>query len=134
MRYGIGALSRDTGCNIETIRYYERIGLLPEPPRSAGGHRTYAAEHTRTLDFILRARTMGFSLAEIRRLLSLSEAEAPCDDVQAMALTHISAIRNRIAELEQLAATLQNATNRCAGNSAPHCPVIDTLFDDAKSA
>jgi MerR family mercuric resistance operon transcriptional regulator len=134
MRYGIGALSRDTGCNIETIRYYERIGILPEPPRSPGGHRSYSPDHTKTLAFIKRSREMGFSLDEIRQLIAMAGQSMSCDDVQSLTLKHIDSIRRRIADLQNLVSVLQTAADQCEGKEAPACPIIDALFDRTQSA
>jgi MerR family mercuric resistance operon transcriptional regulator len=87
----IGALSRHTGCQVETIRYYERVGLLPPPARSAGGYRLYAAPHFSRLTFIRRARALGFSLEEVRRLLRLAdERQRPCAEARAVAAAHPS--------------------------------------------
>src|SRR5258707_15733100 len=79
-------LARRTGCNLETIRYYEKVRLLPEPPRTAGGYRSYDTTHERRLRFVLRARELGFSLDEIRELLHLvDERDQPCAEVRAVA-------------------------------------------------
>lgn len=127
-RYGIGALSRDTGCNIETIRYYERIGLLPEPLRSAGGHRIYAVESANRLSFIVRSRELGFSVPDIRELLTLVDSGISCEEVKTITLTHLDAIRARINDLRRLETVLQSAAADCEGGDAPECPIIDVLF------
>ncbi len=127
--FGIGALSRATGCNIETIRNYERIGLLAEPPRTSGGHRSFSADHAKRLSFIMRARELGFSIDEIRQLLTLVEDGISCDQVQAITLHHLDAIRRRIVDLERLASVLQTASDQCTGGDAPECPVMDVLFE-----
>src|SRR5215510_12826753 len=99
----IGELSQRTGVNIETIRYYERIGLLPAPPRSAGRHRLYGEPYRRRLVFIRRARELGFSLEEVRALLCLGGAHAlTCRDVRALTQHHIEAIRAKIRDLRKL--------------------------------
>ncbi|MDH3920601.1 MAG: MerR family transcriptional regulator, partial [Rhodospirillales bacterium] len=86
----IGALSKNTGCNIETIRYYERIGLLPAPPRSAGGHRLYGEVLLKRLTFIRRGRELGFTLDDIRGLLGLVDGGAyTCAEVKALTLDHL---------------------------------------------
>ena len=82
-RIGIGSLSRRTGVHIETVRYYEREGLLPEPPRTPGGHRVYDEVHVRRLNFIRRGRELGFTLGEIRQLLALvDENDFTCDEIK----------------------------------------------------
>src|SRR2546425_12034684 len=86
-RIAIGALSKHTGTNIETIRYYDRVGLLPASARSSGGYRLYGTNHLKRLNFIRRARVLGFSLAEVRKLLTLADQRRrPCAEVRAVAL------------------------------------------------
>src|SRR5215510_4704582 len=85
-RIAIGALSKHTGTNIETIRYYERVGLLPAPARSSGGYRLYRTDHLKRLNFVRRARALGFSIGEVRTLLKLAdERKRPCAEVKAEA-------------------------------------------------
>jgi MerR family transcriptional regulator, mercuric resistance operon regulatory protein len=89
-RVAIGAPSKRTGSNVETIRYYERIGLLPFPARSAGGYRLYGDEHLKRLTFVRRARTLGFSIDEVRRLLHLADhRRRPCAEVRVLAAAHL---------------------------------------------
>src|SRR5580700_5714030 len=98
-----GTLAARSGCNMETIRYYEKIGILPPPPRSQGGHRLYGQAQTRTLTFIRRARELGFNLDEIRALLGLAApGKASCADVRAIATQHLEDIRAKIADLAKL--------------------------------
>src|SRR3546814_10670552 len=93
--YGIGDLSGRTGVNIETIRYYERIGIMPEPPRSAGRQRVYDSGHIKRLAFIRRSRELGFSLDEVRALLTLVDGgDYTCGEVHEMTLAHIADIRS----------------------------------------
>src|SRR5213593_3574869 len=88
-RIAIGRLSKHTGTNIETIRYYERVGLLPAPARSPGGYRLYETDHLKRLNFIRRARTLGFSIGEVRTLLRLAdERKRPCAEVRVVAEAH----------------------------------------------
>jgi MerR family mercuric resistance operon transcriptional regulator len=129
--FGIGALSRETGCNIETIRYYERIGLIPEPPRSNGGHRSYSRDHLRQLTFIMRSRTLGFSISEIRQLLSLMDDNNSCEQVQSITVRHLKEINRKIEELTRLRSVLESAADKCAGGTATDCPVIDILYENA---
>ncbi|NIR52700.1 helix-turn-helix domain-containing protein [candidate division KSB1 bacterium] len=124
----IGGLSKATGCKIETIRYYEKIGMLPEPRRTEGGHRLYRDEHYGRLSFIRRARSLGFTLDDIRNLLALSEGKrTSCGKVRRVALTHLEEIRSRIADLQAMEAVLDDLVDRCQGKVAPDCPIIESL-------
>jgi MerR family transcriptional regulator, mercuric resistance operon regulatory protein len=123
----IGALARRSGVHIETIRYYERIGLLPVPPRTSGGHRVYCDHHLKRLIFIRRSRKLGFRLEEIRTLLGLAEAGAGCGEVRQTALTHLEEIRRKVADLKRMERTLAETAARCEGGEAPDCPILDVL-------
>ncbi|MCG7354490.1 MerR family transcriptional regulator [Roseomonas mucosa] len=123
----IGALSEGTGVNIETIRYYERIGMLPAPPRSQGGHRLYGSELRNRLAFIRRSRELGFTLDEIRNLLGLVEGGYTCGEVRDAALTHLKDIRSKIADLRRMERILAETAARCEGGTTPECPIIDVL-------
>ncbi len=95
-RIAIGALSKRTGTNIETIRYYERVRLLPAPARSSGGYRLYGTGHLKRLSFIRRARALGFSLAEVRTLLALADQRRrPCAEVRVVAAAHLDDVKGR---------------------------------------
>lgn len=124
----IGELSRLTGVNIETIRYYEKIKILPAPLRTEGGHRVYGSNETRILAFIRRGRELGFTLDEIRALLDLGgPGKASCGEVRDIAAHHLEHIRTRIADLVKLEKLLAKTIAKCSGNTAPDCPVIDIL-------
>jgi MerR family transcriptional regulator, mercuric resistance operon regulatory protein len=124
----IGELSRLTGVNIETIRYYEKIKMLQAPPRTEGGHRIYGPTETRILAFIRRARELGFSLDEIRALLDLGgPGNASCADVRKVATRHLDDIRAKIGDLKKLERLLAKTIARCSGNRVPECPVLDIL-------
>jgi MerR family transcriptional regulator, mercuric resistance operon regulatory protein len=124
----IGAVSRDTGVHIETIRYYERIGLLPEPPRSQGRHRVYDDTHRQRLVFIRRSRELGFSLDEIRILLGLARNhKLTCDEVKALTERHVTDIRHKIRDLKKLERVLGDLAARCHGGKVPACPILDAL-------
>jgi MerR family transcriptional regulator, mercuric resistance operon regulatory protein len=130
----IGALSRLTGVHIETIRYYERVKMLPAPPRSEGGRRAYGQSHRRTLAFIRRARDLGFSLAEIRALLDLDgSGPASCAEVREIASLHLASVRAKLADLAKLEAVLSETVARCAVNITPVCPLLD-IFDTAPAS
>lgn len=120
-------MSQRTTVNIETIRYYERIGILPSPPRTEGGHRLYADGHQKRLVFIRRSRELGFTLDEIRNLLGLVEGGDACGEVQAAALDHLKNIRRKIADLRRMERTLADTASRCQGGTAPDCPIIEVL-------
>lgn len=124
----IGVLSKDTGVHIETIRYYERIGLLPEPPRSHGRHRVYDDTHRRRLVFIRRSRELGFSLGEIRILLGLArDHRLTCDQVKDLTERHVTDIRHKIRDLKKLERVLSDLAARCHGGRVPACPILDAL-------
>jgi len=124
----IGELSHLTGVNIETIRYYEKIKMLPAPIRTEGGHRVYGAKETRTLAFIRRGRELGFTLDEIRALLNLGGPEnASCAEVRKIAKHHLDDIRTKINDLAKLEQLLAKTIARCSGKSVPDCPILDIL-------
>ena len=125
----IGELSRRTGVNIETIRYYERIKMLPAPPRTASGRRVYGPAETRSLAFIRRSRELGFTLDEIRALLALSaeNGQGACAEVRELAAGHLAEVRAKIADLRAMERVLVDAVRRCDAGEAPGCPLIDAL-------
>jgi MerR family mercuric resistance operon transcriptional regulator len=124
----IGELSKRSGVNIETIRYYERISMLPKPPRTASGRRIYGEAELRLLTFIRRARELGFSLDEIRALLRLGAPKtATCAEVKKIAARHLEAIRAKMADLAKLERLLAKTITRCSGTRVPGCPVLDIL-------
>ena len=124
----IGQLSKLTNVNIETIRYYEKIGMLPPPPRTEGGRRVYGRLQTRMLAFIRRARELGFSLDEIRALLRLGGPEkATCGEVKTIATRHLEDIRAKLSDLKKLERLLSKTVARCTGRAVPDCPVLEIL-------
>src|SRR5262249_20125304 len=126
----IGALSRRTGVNIETIRFYERIGILEKPPRSAAGHRIYRREQSMRLGFVRRSRELGFSLDEVRRLLQLVDGgRYTCAEVKAITLAHLAEVRRKITDLRRLERTLAAVSDKCRGGKVPDCPIIEALSD-----
>src|SRR6056297_3780022 len=123
-----GELARATGCNIETIRYYEKTGLLPDPPRTDAGYRIYSAAHATRLRFILRARELGFPMDDIRGLLGLEDGTAPtCAEVKERTDRHLADIRAKIADLQRIESVLAETAGRCSGDDVPDCPVLDTI-------
>jgi MerR family mercuric resistance operon transcriptional regulator len=95
----IGELGQRSGVKIETIRYYEKVGLIAPPPRSEGGHRTYDETHLDRLCFVRRGRELGFSLEAVRNFLDLIESGHSCSDIQDMASRHLADIQRKIADL-----------------------------------
>jgi MerR family mercuric resistance operon transcriptional regulator len=129
----IGALAARTRCNIETIRFYEKIGVLEKPARTEGGHRAYARAHVERLTFIRRARELGFTLDEVRALLQLAAAsDVPCAEVKDLAATHLAGVRTKIADLgamqKALTALIAQCDARGDGADQPGCPLIETLL------
>jgi len=128
--FSIGALSGRSGVHIETIRYYEKIGIMPAPARSTGGYRIYGADHVRRLHFIPRGRELGFSLDELRGLLHLVDGQTyTCREVNALTIEHLAAIRQKIADLHRLEQVMSDMAKQCKGNQVPECPIIDALFE-----
>lgn len=124
----IGKLSKQSGVNIETIRYYERVKMLASPPRTASGRRVYHPTDLRTLVFIRRSRALGFTLDEIHALLRLGgPAKASCREVREIAAHHLEDIRAKLSDLKKLERLLAKTVARCSGKTAPDCPVLDIL-------
>ncbi|MCG6889881.1 MAG: helix-turn-helix domain-containing protein [Gammaproteobacteria bacterium] len=130
-----GKLATQTGCNIETIRYYEATGLLPAPARNASGYRIYTADHLRRLKFIQRAKALGFSSEQVHELLDLSD---PGEDhtraaVKSITETHINAIADKIRDLQRIKRRLSQISSFCDGSagSADSCPILESLFDES---
>ena len=125
----IGELSRRTGVHIETIRYYERINMMPKPRRTASGRRVYGAIESRSLSFTRRARELGFTLAEIRALLALSvdQGKDTCAEVRQLAAGHLTDVRAKIADLRAMERVLSDAVRRCDAGDPAGCALIDAL-------
>lgn len=125
-------LARATGCNLETIRYYENIGIMPQPPRSAKNYRSYDQTHVARLRFVMRARDLGFTLEEIRDLLTLVDGGLQtCGEVQVIADRHLDNVAAKIADLKRIQRVLSETVARCSGEGIPECAVIDALTEDA---
>jgi Hg(II)-responsive transcriptional regulator len=124
-----GELAARVDCHLETIRYYEKTGLMPEPARTEAGHRVYDGDQERRLRFILRARDLGFSIEELKGLLTLVDSDhLACGEVYEKTQAHIADIREKIADLRRLENTLSTISAKCARGDTPECPVIDALF------
>ena len=126
----IGELSRATGTNIETIRYYERIGLLPAPARTDANYRSYGAGHRSRLSFVRHSRDLGFTIEEIRSLLDLSDDPGrDCSEADRIATRHLAQVEDKIAQLTLLRDELTRIVGRCRGGLAGDCRVIEALGD-----
>ncbi len=134
MTFGIGDLSRATGCPIETIRYYEKLSLLNTPPRTGGGHRLYNESHQKRLGFILKARGLGFNLEKTRELLSLAENnERSCSEALQLVENNLTTVNEKLAELQAIKESLlvmaKNCQCGCPSAKAPDCTIVDVLFN-----
>src|SRR2546427_12375810 len=128
-RIAIGGLSKHTGTSVETVRYYERIGLLPAPARRSGGYRLYGTNHVKRLNFIRRARVLGFSLAEVRKLLTLADQRSrPCAEVRAVAAAHLEDVKGKVADLKAMERVLADTIARCEAGSGTNCQMSDTPY------
>jgi MerR family mercuric resistance operon transcriptional regulator len=124
----IGKLAARTGVNIETIRYYERAGLVSPPPRTQGGHRAYDERHTQRLVFIRRSRELGFSVNDIRTLLQLAErGDLACEATKEVTLRRLADVRGKITSLKKLERALKGMTDACAPGNQVSCPIIEAL-------
>lgn len=125
-----GQLARRTGVNAETIRYFERVGILPAPERTEGGHRIYDEGHVRTLVFVRRARSLGFTPVEVRAIVDLGgPGSAPCAEVREIAEHHLDQVRAKIADLVEIERLLAETIGHCSGESDPECAVIEMIED-----
>ncbi len=128
MRMKISDAAAASGCHLETIRYYERVGLMPPPARTASGYRAYRPAEVERLRFISRGRELGFSLEEIRSLVRLDDdSKMSCGDVDVIARTHLADIRQRIDELHRMATELERVIAECAGGERGHCTILNAL-------
>lgn len=124
----IGELGRLTGTKVETIRYYERIGLLVEPGRTAGNYRTYGPEHLNRLSFVRRSRDLGFSTEQIRVLLDLSDdQDRSCEAIDAIARQHLTEVERKIADLQALRRELNGMIDHCHCGTVAECRIIEAL-------
>lgn len=133
--YSVGELASAVGCNVETVRYYEKIGLMPEPPRSEGGHRIYSLDLLKRLTFIRRSRELGFPIEQIRELLRfVDEPGHTCGEVKGMAMLQSRAAQEKIDDLKRLQKALNNMAARCKGQSYPlrDCPIIEALYTESE--
>ncbi len=128
--YAIGELSRLSGVKIETIRYYEKIGIMPEPGRTPSGYRQFGHQHLKRLSFVRKSRNLGFTLKEVRALLSMVDQDNfSCGEIHAITLEHLAEIDAKMAALRKLKSVLGRMANQCSQGDVPECPVIDALFE-----
>jgi MerR family mercuric resistance operon transcriptional regulator len=124
-----GELSKKTGVNAETIRYYEKVGLINEPGRAANGYRVYGVTHLKNLSFIKRCRELGFTLKEIAALLALVDGgDYTCAEIRDHTITHLNDIDTKIRDLRKMQHTLRLMVSECEGGQLPDCPIVDCLF------
>lgn len=128
MRMKISDAALASGCHLETIRYYERIGLMPSPGRTASGYRKYSPADIERLRFVTRGRDLGFSLEEIRSLLRLAQDPAmSCGEVDRLAREHLHDIQTRIEDLQRMASELERTIGQCGGGERGQCTILETL-------
>lgn len=126
----IGELSKRTSVNIETIRFYEKKNILPEPARSDAGRRIYDEEDVKLLNFIHKCRGLGFSLKEVASLLSLVDnGDYTCKQVHAITCRHANEVKEKIEDLNRMERVLTEMADQCGKGNVPDCPIIDSLFD-----
>ena len=131
MQLSRGSLGKQTGVNIETIRYYEKIGLMPDPVRSSGGYRIYDHSHLKRLSFVRRSRELGFTLHEIRELLELVDGgDYTCAEVRDRTIVHLEEVAQKIRDLQKMQRTLKTMAAKCDGGLVPECPIVDSLYSD----
>ena len=124
-----GQIAKMTGVNLETVRYYENIALMPEPPRTAGGHRSYDRTLLKRLSFIRRCRELGFSIDELRNLLELVDGgDYSCAEILHNTGAHLERIKGKIRDLKKMEQTLNRISDKCSGDDVPNCPIIETLW------
>ena len=129
--YSIGQLAKKSHCKVETVHYYEKTGLMPEPPRTEGGHRQYALADVKRLNFIRRSRELGFSIKQIKELLKfIDEPDHYCGEVKAMAMLQAREVQKKIDDLQRLKAALNTMVTQCKGQNLTidNCPIIEALY------
>ena len=125
----IGELATACDCPVETIRYYEKIGLLPKPSRTANGYRYYEDQHHKWLQFILHSRCLGFTQDEVRRLADIAHTNAPaCANVHVLFMDHVAGVRSKLRELKQMEKALVRLKAKCENGTFSECPIIDELM------
>lgn len=124
----IGELANATATKVETVRYYEKIGLLPPPARTSANYRAYGSAHLARLSFIRRARDLGFALEAVRELLTLSDDRTQsCEAIDVIAQTHLAEIDRKVADLTALRTELDRVISSCRRGTVADCKIIETL-------
>jgi MerR family copper efflux transcriptional regulator len=124
----IGQAAKISGVNAKLIRHYESIGIVPKASRSDGGYRTYTEAEVHILSFVKRSRDLGFSMKEIKKLVSLWRNKARASsDVKNLALSHISEMEQKIVDLQSMVKTLKHLARNCHGDGRPDCPILNDL-------
>ena len=126
-----GQLARQANCKVETVHYYEKTGIMPEPGRTEGGHRIYTLTHLKRLNFIRRCRDLGFSVEQVKELLRfIDEPDHYCGEVKAMAMLQVREVQQKIDDLTRLKDALNQMVGQCKGQnySINNCPIIDALY------
>ncbi|MCM3164112.1 MULTISPECIES: MerR family transcriptional regulator [Bacillaceae] len=128
----ISKVAKQANINLETVRYYEKRGLIPEPPRTSAGYRIYSREYVDRIKFIKRAQELGFTLDEILQLLKISEGGHDAQTVKEFTSEKISGITGKINDLQRIKGTLQKLSDECPGSGAPSnkCPIIQDLTNN----
>ena len=129
--FTIGQLAVRANCKVETVHYYEKSGLMPNPPRSSGGHRIYGFTHAKRLKFIRRSRELGFSIEQIRTLLRfIDEPDHSCGEVKVVATAQAREVQLKIDDLKRLKSALDKMVSQCKGENYPaeDCAIIDSLY------
>ena len=125
-----GVLAQKSAVNSETIRYYEKIGLMPHPMRSEGGHRLYNDDHLKRLVFIRRCRELGFSLEEIKNLLGLVDTgEYSCDEVRLRTEAHLKDVQHKLRDLKKMEGMLKEMVSECRNGKLSNCPIVEALYN-----
>jgi Cu(I)-responsive transcriptional regulator len=131
--HNIGQASAASGVSAKMIRHYEQIGVIPAADRTDSNYRIYSQKDVHTLQFVRRARAMGFSMKQISTLLGLWRDHRPSRDVKRLALEHIQELEDKIREMEAMKRTLENLAAHCHGDHRPDCPILDDLAGDANA-
>ena len=127
----IGLLAKSSGVNAKLIRHYESIGLIPKASRSESGYRVYSETDVQFLRFIRRARSLGFSMKEIKKLIGLWRSKSRASrEVKALALTHVQDLEKKILEMQEMVQSLRLLARNCHGDNRPDCPIIKNLEDE----
>lgn len=126
----IGELAAECGCSVETIRYYEKVRLLPKPERAENGYRRYTDQQVKSLQFILRCRKVGLTQEEVRQLIGIEMSPtAQCDEVNKLLSEHLVILRHKLSELTQMEKAVLRLKDKCSNGKLDGCPVIAELLE-----